>query len=853
MDIVEKLRNLSNPYYPITPRIKSSEFIGREDALNQLRIILEEYQNTFKLKNMFIIGDKSVGKSTLLNRFQQIFTDYNFFVHEIVLPRNDTSPIDEFEIFKDFIDDLFIKFSPPEGSFLDSTQQEIWFSLTQDKYDHHSNFTQRKLGFATKYASRKRGISEALSYKMIEKDFEVITDSLFVKDTEINGIAFLIDEFQELRRNPLLMDFFRMLSENIPGIIIIGAGIPGMFNNPSFEKFTRVSIPCYLKGLSRNEAMDLIFKPVENALKIPRFDIKQYFDFNSTTDIVKRSEGNPLHIRILCAKMFEQFQITPMMKILQLNRDVMDRVMDYYSTISEKSNKIKLSLESCTKDQLEAFSRLYYYEGFSIRSSIMASLAFNSVQNDAIDAIRQKIMNDFNEIKDLELFEFSENVNRLEVLQEKSKDSLAYIEYKFIGDPIDKLYVSYFYEDLTGNSLLHHSSKGFDDFLALKLAATLPDKILADKIPQDIIDRQRLFKSRPDYGPDNITQEAILDDFNALAETSISDEENKAKMKIILDIAKKHKLAYAAIIASMLDYEGYYLLITNVNIKGKNRFIFNYLPVKGGIENITNITEQISANETFANASLHEYMITINWMYLYFMPKESLRKIYYLDVKSDHDKMFDAVRRRDFKSAADLAERLYALDVKMKKDQLIVHVEAMNNYAFCLINILAIDSAIEELIKIQDKYIISKVNIAYAYYLKGDWEESVTILKKLSKKLSKQDSVSFMHLAILHDKLSNEHKIVENVSLINVILWNLALINAKYVENKAIAFGFYSKVKNTGDEELIHKRVKNWIDYYRNETTKAINGSKALLDDCSKVDYLCKDITEDLKIFENTL
>ena len=76
------------------------------------------------------------------------------------------------EFFKALIDDLFIKYGAPDGSFYDSKQSEIWFSLTRDRYEHESSFQDRKITFATQYANMKKGMNEKLSYKLMETDFE---------------------------------------------------------------------------------------------------------------------------------------------------------------------------------------------------------------------------------------------------------------------------------------------------------------------------------------------------------------------------------------------------------------------------------------------------------------------------------------------------------------------------------------------------------------------------------------------------------------------------------------------------------------------------------------------------------
>ena len=322
--IPENIREMPNPYFPITSKLSSKEFIGRTDQVSRLQAILDDYVRTSNLKNIIISGEKSVGKSCLLNRHRQVLQQYNFAVFEVELPRGTGVPIDEFEFFKALLDELFEKYAPPEGVFFDQQQCEIWFSLTRGEYSHSSNFQQRALAFPTQYANQKREFHEVLSYKQVERDFEKVLDELICKEMQIEGLAILVDEFQELSRNTLILDMLRQLSENLTGLMVIGAGLPTFFDNSAFEKFSRISVPIQLGNMRRREILDLIFKPLESLASHRRHEVQQWFDHVSLNEIVSRSGGNPLHIKILCGKMFDYFHNYRSMKMLELNKAVME-------------------------------------------------------------------------------------------------------------------------------------------------------------------------------------------------------------------------------------------------------------------------------------------------------------------------------------------------------------------------------------------------------------------------------------------------------------------------------------------------------------------------------------------------
>ena len=118
-----------------------------------------------------LIGEKSIGKTSLLWQFKKILEGHNFYVFNVEITRSESFILDEFEFFKDLIDDIFERFAPPEGKFFDEEQSDIWFSLTRGEFKHDSNYIQRKIGFSTKYSNKMKGINERLSYKEIERDF----------------------------------------------------------------------------------------------------------------------------------------------------------------------------------------------------------------------------------------------------------------------------------------------------------------------------------------------------------------------------------------------------------------------------------------------------------------------------------------------------------------------------------------------------------------------------------------------------------------------------------------------------------------------------------------------------------
>ena len=851
MDL-DNIKKIPNPYESITTNLNQYEFIGRQREIKVLQNILEDYKKTYKLKNILINGEKSIGKSSLMNRYKQILNDYKFEVFEYELPIDPTVHIDEFVFFKELINQLFIKYSEPEGSFFDARQSEIWFHLVSDKYQHDSNVIERELQFATTYSNKMNGIDEILSVNQLLEDFKKIFDKLLLNEMEVFGLAILIDEFQELQKNSTLLNILRIISEQLTGIMIIGAGLPTYLNNPSFEKFSRTSKTIILNSMDKNEILEMIYQPLQKCTNLSRYESKQLFEVKSVYEIINRSVGNPLHIRIICAKMFDYFKNNFNSKWLSINKEVMDDVMEYYSSISDKSRRIKQALESCSRDDLKIFNHIFGYEGLSFRSSIFLELAFNSIQKEALEEKRKEFIDEFMEIYDYNLFKIENGID-IKELPDTSINALSNIKYKFIGDSIDKLYVYYFYEDLTGNVLNINENSSFEDLISEKLAKEISKIIVKKKVPDVVFEREDFYLIESEN--DNIGNigEEFINDLNELRKIKI-DRNDEKKMKIINDISSKHNLEFPAHIASLFEYEGYYVLFTVVKIRGKTKILRNYFPVRGNIKIVKEIRERISDYSDYINASLDDYMISVECICLYWLPKQPLLHICYIDLKNENDILYNMTIERNFEEAIIHAKRILSMNTIIRKDSIGINIEALNNYGFCLINTGEYEKAQKEFESVKEKYLLSNINLAFVHVCKKEFNIARNILKKLFRKnIGKDHEAAILHLAICHPQITPKNIIVEDVNIFNVIAWNLALICSLLNENEGIINQYLNKVTVFKNERLIDKRVRNWIDYYKNKFDFAFKNTKILQEECKETGYLFNDVSKDYEIFKNAL
>ena len=689
----------------------------------------------------------------------------------------------------------------------------------------------------------------------MESDLSQVLDELLSPKMDFTGLAIIIDEFQELSSNVFLLDTLRNLSENLVGLLIIGAGIPSFLNDSNFEKFIRAALPFTLKKMDSNESLDLIIKPIQGNTSCSRYEIEKLFNPNTIDEVLNRSQGNPLHIKVLCAYLFEVFQSDPKAEQIKLNRNVMDKVMDYYSSFSTRSSHIKNSLETCTTDKLKIFSRLYFHEGFTIKASILEELAFNSIQKIEVSSIQKKKIEDLKEIFDLQLFEFSDPTIDINNLENFTFDELAQVTYNFTGNPIDKMYAAYYYKDLTRKELSTPDIKDFDHLLLLKLSDEISEGIKREEIPQDENILPTLTRFTKYDSDEYKSYEEIITGFEKLKKINPEKELSDESRNLVTELNKKFNLSTPANFLSLFNFEGYYLLITDVSIRGKKVVIYNYFPIKGDLHNLIKSKGKLLNSQDVLNASLDEYSISINSMYLYWLPKEPLLVVYYFDLGRISEKLVVSVRERKFEEAVKMAEEIYKNSFLIKDKSIGKNIPYLNNYYFCLINVNDIDVAKKNFLDIEKKYLLSKINLAYIDYHDKRYQDAKRRLKGILKKKHGTAELAFaLHLALYHKDLPFQYIVALEVLTFNIVCWNLALITSQEGEDVSIINSYLKKtIIKDKSNEFCDKRVRYWIDFYRGEKKSTMEKAKVLLKKCDKKSFDYSMVENDIKIFENEL
>lgn len=842
MDIIEKIRQIPNPYEPVQVQsLTEKQFIGRENILALFQDTLKDFEDTGFLTNVLVVGPKTIGKSILLDRFHAM-SEGNLATFKIEL--SETKTIDTIDFFIRIIDQLIIQFKDSEN-FLPKKQIENWFEAI-----HGEGPTLNYVESFFKIPLIKSKSAQTANEEEIENDLGTLIDYLISSDSDVDGMYLFIDEFQEFKNNPHLIEIITRLSGHIQKLGIVGAGRLDIYNHPDvFERFIRSAKTKDIGplGSKNGQIRDAVILPIVGKLGCMYHEAEELFDIDSLSTLEQKTGGNPLHIRLLCSEMFNEFKYNTDAEAIKLDRVVLELAMKKYQGWSKKSRLIQTALSTCSKDQFKAFSRLYFYEGMDIRSIVIHKMSFDNITTELEENCLSIIKNDFHELQSLQLFNVTDVDGEpvsISTVDDLTPTKAHKVKFEYMGDEFDRLYASYYYQWITGNDLEQRFSRSLVDLLAQDLGENLTEIIVKEEIndyESDLPPINFLFSKS-----DTSFEEAL----NIIKEISQKDKLSPENISKVHDISKQYNLEIPSILANHFNFQGYYVVSIDVLVRGNERVISSYFPVSSEVE-IKELHNRTLNRSSYISASLDDYNIEIKNIYLFLIPKQVTVLVLSVKTTDNHTKLIDLTDNNKFNDALKEAEKIMDLSLThdFTKRKSFVSISSVNDYAFCLINVGDLSKAEKNLKNISKNKLISAIDLAYVELMLGKYNNARSQLKKTYlkvKHLSRQ--CRFIHLAIIHDGLDHGNKMVRDVSYDNICAWNLMLISSYRNEIGAYdAFKNWPKPRDE-NEKFIHRRVLHWVKYYFGKKEEALSSAKKLFKDLNKESHLYKDVELDIKI-----
>ncbi len=814
----KSLREIPNPYIHDNEIRDRSLFVGRNNEQNELKNIIKDYKHTSALRNIIIIGNKSVGKSSLLAQYDNFLSAENFLTIRIDCDsRNTTNSILFFgQLFSKLLEN--IKIVENVYSVIDKDYMKF--------YPIYENFSNSK-------------DDTILLDEILKKDFEVIINKL--EKIEYDGIAILIDDCQLLIQNQYIIDLLQKLMIKLKKTLFILSGNKSL-EDSKFEKLLRQSNVIELKPFDkRQEIFDCIFKPIYK-YGFTNDEILKNMDTQSIKTISDRSGGNPYHIQLICYHMFENFR-QMRSDLIELSPKVISEIINKLKKLAPQHVFIYSQLSACNEEIIKIFRKLYEYQNLSIHEIVKCEMAFSSLDTEEFSKTTRSILSEIRAIRPFNLFKFytidNSNVDLIIDNNNISVSDIAKVKFKFIGDNIDSLYASYLVESKTGDVLSYEDISGVEQVLANHFHDELW-KILFksyDEIDFDCPEKSLNFSSVARVSSLELDEEAkkklnnISDEIDKICTYNYDDEHiNTEELKPITESILLFGLDNAGTFSKFYEtINGFITLCAKVKILTEEYLFWCYQPV---VVDYTFDLGIFRPDIKLLKASINEYDISISDLFINFIPQKALRYLYVIDTNAMRSQAFHFFRNENYTEAIRIFESIKSLSPENEYD----YITCINNIGFIHATCGELDVAEKCLnISINNIYtkFLSSINMSYVYYRQGNYKKSNQLLRKLKNPLSKQNKenreTGFIHLNLCeHDKRSDfpcYWDIIDeenSVDLLNILYINLALLES-FKNESGKAFGNLNKVNNNCKREWYFKRAEYWIYFNKGELYKALS------------------------------
>jgi len=270
---------MQNPYDYIKPIRDEKKFADRKDELKEIEYVLDLTTGGTYF-NVAILGERRVGKTSLLNIIAKKANKRKLLTIMIKLDENNANLL---EVFK-MVEEKIIFEGVNYGLF--------------SKWKH--NFSQAINGIEKIeiplllpkiYLFRKSKNDTDVSYTTLENDMGKLWEKAKEK---VDGIVVMVDEAHLLARDKALLQRIRNLFESIDGYVLIFSGTPNMLENLSevFSPIDRFFVKVHLGPFkTREDAREAVLKPISD------IDIK--FDEDSIDNVIDISRRYPYEINLI--------------------------------------------------------------------------------------------------------------------------------------------------------------------------------------------------------------------------------------------------------------------------------------------------------------------------------------------------------------------------------------------------------------------------------------------------------------------------------------------------------------------------------------------------------------------------
>lgn len=315
-----------NPFTPTLP-IDPEKFVGRKDEIKAFLLSLRQshYGNP---QNLAIMGDRGIGKSSLLRKFESIAKSQNC----LVVRRDIDASVNSLQMLTYFI--------------LYALKQEgkRFFSKGKKARETVNGFF-RKYKISVSIAGFGGSIEEKVPPFAVQEEFyDKLAEISKNIQSHVPVTVIMLDEAERLQNIEGAWEFIRSvftrLLENNHHFLVIVSGKLGLFQNIKeiFSPMERFFFPRHIGLLDEHETIEAIRKPmIENGVIL---------DEHVEKAIVEYTDGHPFIIQVFGYYLFETGKKSINEELFRKALpNILDRLriqvfQDRYNSASPKERKI---------------------------------------------------------------------------------------------------------------------------------------------------------------------------------------------------------------------------------------------------------------------------------------------------------------------------------------------------------------------------------------------------------------------------------------------------------------------------------------------------------------------------------
>ena len=306
-----------NPFNYINPVTKEELFIGRESELKTIDYIFDLAESGSQYQNIAIIGDRAIGKTSLLNILLLRAQKRKFLA--VCVDLNEELVSDSTKFFKEIIQAILFEGTRSFDLFGGKEKKGL-FNKFVNIVEGADIKVEIPLIFGKICLARAQGKkTPEVSDTSLIHDFEFIKNEARKKN--VNGILIAIDEANLLSKNRSILQKIRNVFQKLEGYILVLSGTRSLLDDLSdvFSPIQRFFVRVNLNPFSRDEIKDALHKPLHaigGRIKV---------DPHIIPEIEKMSRGYPYEVNLIAHFAFK-IATQKKLKTLMLTREVFQEI-----------------------------------------------------------------------------------------------------------------------------------------------------------------------------------------------------------------------------------------------------------------------------------------------------------------------------------------------------------------------------------------------------------------------------------------------------------------------------------------------------------------------------------------------